>query len=157
MKISKFTTLNINNIKELKQGVLNGSIPSAVAHSGATSSVGTKRDKKECIRCNRKTVKQGLPHAQRRHRKGKQHRQITPRRTPSCKGCAHRTWNRMRLTNQHPKVRRRQLRRNFRQGRSQHLQCQQNNNPRIQRRNSPRLAMQKYEPMVNPPHQKSHQ
>ncbi len=36
----------VNNINELKQGVLDGSIPSAVANSGATSSIGTKRDKK---------------------------------------------------------------------------------------------------------------
>ena len=36
----------VNNINELKQGVLDGSIPSAIADSGATSSVGTKRDKK---------------------------------------------------------------------------------------------------------------
>ena len=36
----------VNNISELKQGVLNGTIPSAIADSGATSSVGTKRDKK---------------------------------------------------------------------------------------------------------------
>jgi hypothetical protein len=35
----------VNNINELKQGVLDGSIPSAVADSGATSSVGTKRDR----------------------------------------------------------------------------------------------------------------
>jgi hypothetical protein len=35
-----------NNINELKQGVLDGSIPSAVADSRATSSVGTKRDRK---------------------------------------------------------------------------------------------------------------
>ena len=35
----------VNNINELKQGVLDGSIPSAIADSGATSSVGTKRDK----------------------------------------------------------------------------------------------------------------
>ena len=37
----------VNNINELKQGVLDGSIPSAVADSGATSSVGTKRDRKK--------------------------------------------------------------------------------------------------------------
>ena len=36
----------VNNINELKQGVLNGTIPSAIADSGATSSIGTKRDKK---------------------------------------------------------------------------------------------------------------
>jgi hypothetical protein len=36
----------VNNINELKQGVLDGSIPSAIADSGATLSVGTKRDKK---------------------------------------------------------------------------------------------------------------
>jgi hypothetical protein len=36
----------VNNINELKQGILDGSIPSAIADSGATSSVGTKRDKK---------------------------------------------------------------------------------------------------------------
>lgn len=36
----------VNNINELKQGVLDGTIPSAIADSGATSSVGTKRDKK---------------------------------------------------------------------------------------------------------------
>ncbi len=36
----------LNNINELKQEVLDGSIPSAVADSGATSRVGTKRDKK---------------------------------------------------------------------------------------------------------------
>jgi hypothetical protein len=36
----------VNNINELKQGVLDGSIPSAVADSGATLSVGTKRDRK---------------------------------------------------------------------------------------------------------------
>jgi hypothetical protein len=36
----------VNNINELKQGVLDGSIPSAVADSGATSSIGTKRDRK---------------------------------------------------------------------------------------------------------------
>jgi len=36
----------VNNINELKQGVLDGSIPSAIANSGATSSIGTKRDKK---------------------------------------------------------------------------------------------------------------
>ncbi len=37
----------VNNINELKLGVLDGSIPSAVADSGATSSVGTKRDRKK--------------------------------------------------------------------------------------------------------------
>ena len=37
----------VNNINELKQGVIDGSIPSAVADSGATSSVGTKRDRKK--------------------------------------------------------------------------------------------------------------
>jgi hypothetical protein len=36
----------VNNINELKQGVLDGSIPSVVANSRATSSVGTKRDRK---------------------------------------------------------------------------------------------------------------
>jgi hypothetical protein len=36
----------VNNINKLKQGVLDGSIPSAVADSGATSSVGLKRDRK---------------------------------------------------------------------------------------------------------------
>jgi hypothetical protein len=36
----------VNNIKELKQGVLDGSIPSAVADSGVTSSIRTKRDRK---------------------------------------------------------------------------------------------------------------
>ena len=36
----------VNNINELKQGVLDGTIPSAIADSGATSNVGTKRDKK---------------------------------------------------------------------------------------------------------------
>jgi hypothetical protein len=35
-----------DNINELKQGVLDGSIPSAVADSGATSSIRTKRDRK---------------------------------------------------------------------------------------------------------------
>ena len=37
----------VNNINKLKQGVLDGSIPSAVADSGATSSVGTKSDRKK--------------------------------------------------------------------------------------------------------------
>ncbi len=37
----------INNINKLKQGVLDGSIPSAVADSGATSSIETKRDRKK--------------------------------------------------------------------------------------------------------------
>jgi hypothetical protein len=36
----------VNNINKLKQGVLDRSIPSAVANSGATLSVGTKRDRK---------------------------------------------------------------------------------------------------------------
>jgi hypothetical protein len=36
----------VNNINELKQGVLDGSILSVIANSGATSSVGTKRDRK---------------------------------------------------------------------------------------------------------------
>ena len=36
----------VNNINELKQWVLDRSIPSAIADSGATSSIGTKRDKK---------------------------------------------------------------------------------------------------------------
>jgi hypothetical protein len=36
----------VNNINKLKQGVLDGSIPSAVANSGATSSIKTKRDRK---------------------------------------------------------------------------------------------------------------
>ncbi len=36
----------VNNINDLKQGVLDGSIPSAIADSGATLSIGTKRDKK---------------------------------------------------------------------------------------------------------------
>jgi hypothetical protein len=36
----------VNNINELKQGVLDGSIPSAIANSGATLSVRTKRDRK---------------------------------------------------------------------------------------------------------------
>jgi hypothetical protein len=35
----------VSNINEIKKGVLDGSIPSAVADSGATSSVGTKRDR----------------------------------------------------------------------------------------------------------------
>jgi hypothetical protein len=35
----------VNSINKVKQGVLDGSIPSAIADSGATSSVGTKRDK----------------------------------------------------------------------------------------------------------------
>ena len=39
----------VNNINELKQGVLDGTIPSAIADSGATSSVGTKRDKKRNV------------------------------------------------------------------------------------------------------------
>jgi hypothetical protein len=39
----------VNNINELKQGVLDGSIPSAIADSGATSSIGTKRDKKRNV------------------------------------------------------------------------------------------------------------
>ena len=36
----------VNNINKFKQGVLDRSIPSAVADSGATLSVGTKRDRK---------------------------------------------------------------------------------------------------------------
>jgi hypothetical protein len=36
----------VKNINELNQGVLDGSIPSAIADSGATLSVGTKRDRK---------------------------------------------------------------------------------------------------------------
>ncbi len=39
----------VNNINELKQGVLDGSIPSAIADSGATSSVGTKKDRKRNV------------------------------------------------------------------------------------------------------------
>ncbi len=39
----------VNNINELKQGFLDGSIPSAVADSGATLSVGTKRDRKRNV------------------------------------------------------------------------------------------------------------
>jgi hypothetical protein len=35
----------VNNINEIKKRVLDGSIPSAVADSGATSSVGTKKDR----------------------------------------------------------------------------------------------------------------
>jgi hypothetical protein len=35
----------VNNINELKQGVLDGSIPSTLANSGVTLSVGTKRDR----------------------------------------------------------------------------------------------------------------
>jgi hypothetical protein len=35
----------VNNIKEIIKGVLDRSIPSAVANSGATSSVRTKRDR----------------------------------------------------------------------------------------------------------------
>ena len=35
----------VNNINKIKKGVLDGSIPSAVPDSGATSSVGTKRDR----------------------------------------------------------------------------------------------------------------
>ena len=58
-------------------------------------------------------VGQGLPHAQRRRRRGERHGQITPQRTPSHKGHAHCTWNQMGLTTQHPKVHRRQLRCNF--------------------------------------------
>jgi len=55
----------VNNINELKQGVLDGSIPSAIADSGATSSIGTKkRQDKKRIHCNRTTVGQGIPHAQ---------------------------------------------------------------------------------------------
>jgi hypothetical protein len=60
----------VNNINKLKQGVLDGSIPSAVADSGATLSVRTIRDRKrnqeeKCVRCDRMPVGQGLPHAQR--------------------------------------------------------------------------------------------
>jgi hypothetical protein len=36
----------VNNINKLKQGVLDRSIPSAVANSRATLSIGTKRDRK---------------------------------------------------------------------------------------------------------------
>ena len=36
----------VNNINDLKQGVLDGTIPSAIADSRATLNVGTKRDKK---------------------------------------------------------------------------------------------------------------
>ncbi len=36
----------VNNINKLKQGVLDGSIPSTIANSRATSSIGTKRDRK---------------------------------------------------------------------------------------------------------------
>ncbi len=36
----------VNNINELKQGVFDGSIPSAATDNRATSSVGTKRDRK---------------------------------------------------------------------------------------------------------------
>jgi hypothetical protein len=36
----------VNNNNKLKQGVLDGSIPSAIADSGATLSFGTKRDRK---------------------------------------------------------------------------------------------------------------
>ena len=39
----------VNNINELKQGVLDGTIPSAIADSGATSSVGTKKDRKRNV------------------------------------------------------------------------------------------------------------
>ncbi len=35
----------VNNINKIKKGVLDGLIPSTVADSGATSSVGTKRDR----------------------------------------------------------------------------------------------------------------
>jgi hypothetical protein len=35
----------INSINEIKEGVLNGSIPSAVADSSATSNVGTMKDR----------------------------------------------------------------------------------------------------------------
>ncbi len=35
----------VNNINKIKKGVFDGSIPSTVADSGATSSVGTKRDR----------------------------------------------------------------------------------------------------------------
>ena len=37
----------VNNINQLKQGILDESISSAVADSGVTSSVGTKRDRKK--------------------------------------------------------------------------------------------------------------
>jgi len=39
----------VNNINNLKKRFLDGSIPSAVADSGATSSVGTKRDNKRNV------------------------------------------------------------------------------------------------------------
>ena len=45
----KYRKEQVNNINDLKTGVLDGSIPSAVADSGATSSVRTKRDRKRNV------------------------------------------------------------------------------------------------------------
>jgi hypothetical protein len=42
---------------ELRRGILNGSIPSAAADSGATSSIGTKRDSRHFISTGRKSDK----------------------------------------------------------------------------------------------------
>jgi hypothetical protein len=39
------SSTSIANISKIRQGVLDGSIPSAVANSGATSNIGTKKDK----------------------------------------------------------------------------------------------------------------
>ncbi len=45
VKAQVTSSTNIATINKIRQGVLDGSIPSAVANSGATSNVGTKKDK----------------------------------------------------------------------------------------------------------------
>jgi hypothetical protein len=49
----------VNNINKIKKGILDGSIPSAMADSGATSSIGKKRDRnrKAFARTGRKSNK----------------------------------------------------------------------------------------------------
>jgi hypothetical protein len=45
VKAQVASSTSIANINKIRQGVLDGSIPSAVANSGATSNVRTKKDK----------------------------------------------------------------------------------------------------------------
>jgi hypothetical protein len=45
VKAQERSSTSISTINKIRQGVLDGSIPSAIANSSATSNVGTKKDK----------------------------------------------------------------------------------------------------------------
>jgi hypothetical protein len=87
----------VNNTNELKEGVLNGSIPSAFANSAVTSSVGTKK-----YQSRNAFVLTGPQQDKAFHMKNRAVEAETA--MDKLKRCAHHTSNQMKLADQHTQV-----------------------------------------------------